>query len=135
MRFASHTEKNITHYKKAPFLGVWDFVLLLALIFAATVALKYYIEPETGSVCTVYVNGEKVIETDLLTDSVTAIPGTHAVLTIKDGATAITENDCPNKICMKTGFVGRAGGTIVCAPNKIVVKISGGGYFVTGVHK
>ena len=35
---------------------------------------------------------------------------------------------------MKTGYIDDKGGTIVCAPNKIVVRVSGGNSYVTGVH-
>ena len=115
-------------------MGFWDFALLLLIVFLATVGLKYYIEPDKGDYCTVYVDGEMVLELSLTEDSVTEIPGTHAVLTVRDGAVAVTENDCPNKICMKTGYIDDKGGTIVCAPNKIVVRVSGGNSYVTGVH-
>ena len=134
MRIPSRTEQNISHYRKAPFVGFWDFALLLLIVFLATVGLKYYIEPDKGDYCAVYVDGEMVLELSLSEDSVTEIPGTHAVLTVRDGAVAVTENDCPNKICMKTGYVDDKGGTIVCAPNKIVVRVSGGNSYVTGVH-
>ena len=128
------SEKNIRHYKNAPYLGIWDFYVLLLIIFLSTIALKYYLAPEEGKFCTVYVEGEEVLELPLSVDTETEIPGTHALLTISRGGASITENDCPNKICIKTGFVSDAGGVIVCAPNKIVVRISGEKSYVTGVH-
>ena len=40
------SEKNIRHYKNAPYLGIWDFYVLLLIIFLSTIALKYYLAPE-----------------------------------------------------------------------------------------
>lgn len=37
----------------------------------------------------------------------------------------ISDSNCPEKICMHEGWVGGAGETIVCLPNKLVVQIEG----------
>lgn len=34
--------------------------------------------------------------------------------------------DCPDKVCVKTGRISRAGETIICLPHKVVVEIKGG---------
>lgn len=36
---------------------------------------------------------------------------------------AVTQNDCPNKICMKMGPISRAGQMIVCVPKKLLIYI------------
>ncbi len=46
-------------------------------------------------------------------------------LVIKDGKASIVEASCPDKICVKTYSISKVGETIVCLPNKVVIKIVG----------
>lgn len=47
------------------------------------------------------------------------------VLEIKDGKARITNSNCPDKICVKTGYISKAGENIICLPHRIVVEITG----------
>jgi hypothetical protein len=38
---------------------------------------------------------------------------------------AITHAECPNHICVRTGWRSKAGDVIVCVPNKTIVRILG----------
>ncbi len=42
---------------------------------------------------------------------------------IKHGNARVNYSDCPEKICVNTGKIHRAGDLIVCVPNKVVVAI------------
>ena len=58
-------------------------------------------------------------------------PGTNAglmAIVLSKGNTAVRmiDAECPDKICVKTGAVSRSGQSIVCAPHKIVVTVTGG---------
>ncbi len=45
------------------------------------------------------------------------------ILGIKTGKIRILENDCQKNICIHTGYINRAGQTIVCVPKKILIYI------------
>jgi len=45
-------------------------------------------------------------------------------IVLADGKVHVENSDCPLKICERTGKVG-PNGTIVCVPNKVVVKFVG----------
>jgi len=47
------------------------------------------------------------------------------LIEIKDGRVRIREAHCPNRLCVKQGWVSR--GVIVCLPNRIVVTVGGRG--------
>ena len=53
----------------------------------------------------------------------------NVVFTIKDKKIAITSVDCPDKLCARTGFIGNAGESIICLPNRIIVQIEGEAQF------
>ena len=42
---------------------------------------------------------------------------------IKDNKVRIVHSDCPDRICENTMYIDSVGETIVCLPNKTVVKI------------
>ena len=44
---------------------------------------------------------------------------------INDGKVSMTEADCPDELCVKTGKISRVGETIVCLPHRVVVEIKG----------
>ena len=44
-------------------------------------------------------------------------------LVIKDGKADITEADCPDKVCVKQKPISKAGESLVCLPNKIIITV------------
>jgi hypothetical protein len=46
---------------------------------------------------------------------------------IHDGRVAVVHAECPNKVCVRTGWRGLAGETIICVPNRLVIRILGDG--------
>ena len=50
----------------------------------------------------------------------------NVVFEVKDGKIRIAESDCPDKICVHTGFIKKPMQTSVCLPNAVSVRIVGG---------
>lgn len=44
---------------------------------------------------------------------------------VETGKVRVTESTCPDKVCARTGWISRPGQSIVCLPNKVVVRIEG----------
>lgn len=44
---------------------------------------------------------------------------------IKDGKVHILDADCPDKVCIKDGYISEPGQILVCLPNKVVVEVKG----------
>lgn len=54
------------------------------------------------------------------------VDGGVATLEIQDGAVRLAPDSthyCPRRICMRTGWIKQPGESIICAPNKLVVRI------------
>ena len=49
--------------------------------------------------------------------------GTGNHLEIRGGEIRMTEADCPDQICVHTGWIDQEHDMIVCMPNKVVVQI------------
>lgn len=50
---------------------------------------------------------------------------------IKSGEVYVSEASCKNQVCVRHGHISKAGESIVCLPNRLVVRIEnseGGGY-------
>ncbi len=50
---------------------------------------------------------------------------TNTVCITKDGV-YMREANCPDKLCVHSGLINKAGQSIVCLPNKIIVEITDG---------
>jgi hypothetical protein len=47
------------------------------------------------------------------------------IIEIKDGKIHVEDADCPDKICIKDGYISNPGEILVCLPNKVVIQIKG----------
>lgn len=105
-------------------------VAIAAFFFMRLNTDKYYVE--------VQYNGE-TIEYFELTDKVSRTIELdhegHNVLVIEDGHVDMIEADCPDQDCvhMQSITYDSWNPTIICAPNKIVVRIVGGDSEVDGI--
>ena len=57
----------------------------------------------------------------------------YNVVVISGGTVSVTEASCKNQVCVKHGAITKSGESIVCLPNRLVVRIEngseeGGGY-------
>jgi hypothetical protein len=50
----------------------------------------------------------------------------YNIVEIKDGMVTVTEASCRNQVCVKHSPVSRSGESIVCLPNRLVVRIDSG---------
>ncbi|MHC6179482.1 NusG domain II-containing protein [Clostridium sp. JNZ X4-2] len=44
---------------------------------------------------------------------------------VEKGKIRIADADCPDKICVKTGWISKPGENIVCLPHKLIINIQG----------
>ena len=63
-------------------------------------------------------------EYDLNEDQTIVINGGNTC-EIRDGRVRMTEADCPDKVCVRSREISKAGESIVCLPNHVILKITG----------
>jgi hypothetical protein len=49
----------------------------------------------------------------------------YNLIVLKDNSIAIIDADCPDKVCMKPGFISKPGESLVCLPHKLMVEVKG----------
>jgi hypothetical protein len=50
--------------------------------------------------------------------------GQHNTVEIKDHMIRVSEADCPDKTCVKSGWLSSSAMPIVCLPNRLVIEFS-----------
>lgn len=102
-----------------------DITIILVLLAAALIGLLFLRPKQSGKYASVMVEGEEIARYPLSEEIETDISqnGTNR-LVIKNGYASIESADCLNQICVKHEAINKLGETIVCLPNKLIIKIT-----------
>ena len=103
-------------------------ILLCALLLLSVLACIPLLSAKPAGRAKITSDGAVVSVVDLAVDqtfTVESSGGGSNTITVKGGAIAVTEADCPDHYCMHRGFC--TGGTqIVCLPNRLVISFLDG---------
>lgn len=100
---------------------------LIIVCIAAAIAAACYLftlRAAPAAVCNVLYDG-KIVKTVSL-DKDTSFKIDEAPLMefeVKGGKVAAMISDCPDKVCVRTGYISREGQKIVCLPNRVIVEV------------
>lgn len=103
--------------------------ILIACIFILCAAWLVFADRlmPSGTTAEISVDGEVVITLDLGRAKNETISlenyGKNVILEVENGAIRFVSSDCPDKVCINTGFVKNEIQTAVCLPNKTAVVI------------
>lgn len=103
---------------------------IIPIILLLAVPLIYFISENVaendGAYAEISCDGEIVGTVSLGINGVYSYPRTGEMeFTVSDGGIWVSKSDCPDKICMDTGRLCRAGDTAVCVPNRVAVTVCG----------
>ena len=108
-----------------PPFRVWDIVVVVLILALLATALYFILAPSQGRTAEIYVKGDLVATVRL--DHYEKLHVDGLVVVVEEGSIHVEDSDCPDKICEKVGRISKEGQTIVCLPNKVVIKILGKG--------
>lgn len=104
-------------------------LVLAALVLTAAGVLYLLLRPasQPGGWVVVTVDGAETGRYPLSQDQTVRIGGDtdYNILEIRDGTAAVTQADCGDHTCVRTGAISRSGQSIICLPHKVVVQIEG----------
>ncbi|MCR5781957.1 MAG: NusG domain II-containing protein [Clostridia bacterium] len=115
-------------------IRAFDVLLILLLLAVAAAAWFLPRAGRDGAVAVVSVAGEEYTRIVLSEAESTICFSVNGVwIKISTDGAMITDSDCPDKTCVKTGKISSPGEAAVCVPNKVIVYIEGRDSDVDGV--
>ncbi|MFZ3132979.1 MAG: NusG domain II-containing protein [Desulfosporosinus sp.] len=110
-----------------------DLVLIVCIVIIAGLILAWNTFSSSSSsddITAVITQDGKVIKTIYLSDVknpeyVNINTGIKQVILAEKGRIRFLESECPDKICVKTGWLTRTGHKAVCMPSKTIITIVG----------
>ena len=109
----------------------WVIFISVVLFLSAAAAAGIYFWRGTGAVACIYQNGELLrrISLDSVTSpyewKVTDGNGGENVISVEEGRIRISEANCPDHVCVETGWISDGVFPIVCLPHQLVIQIEG----------
>lgn len=107
-----------------------DFLLIGGVLLLAVLIWLTVRPGDTGGYVVVSgAEGELLRETlnQEFTTTLTTEDGGYNTLVIENGAVYVSDADCGDQTCIRTGRISREGEQIVCLPHKLIIEIVGGG--------
>lgn len=104
-----------------------NLVLIITSISLILILIMILTEEKTNKIAIVYYEDKIVEEIDLsiLTKQEFDIKGYNGSVKViaLDGKIKVDEENSPLHLCSKQGYISKSYETIVCLPNKIIIKI------------
>ncbi|MEJ5257892.1 MAG: NusG domain II-containing protein [Fervidobacterium sp.] len=116
-----------TKSRSRPFFSKTDFLIIAMLLIFSTTGYMFskYAEKSVGfsKSVVVRISGEEVYKFSKPGEwKIYNKSGKYVTTLHFDGEKVwVTDSDCPDKICEKTGKVG-PGGSIICVPNRTIIE-------------
>jgi len=122
--------------RKGDLWFVFSIIAVAAVIYILTGSMKTK-EPDAYRIAVIRHNNAIIREIDLdcVNEPYTMeITGVYKnIILIEKGRIRYLESDCPNKVCVNTGWLEKPGDTAVCIPNRTFIKIEGEKNKIDGV--
>lgn len=107
------------------FLARRDFFVILCLLACSCALYLFAARGGGGAYAEISVDGEVVDTLALGENRVYSPPGRPAVrIAVRDGAIGFIASDCPDKVCIHSGFLSLRGQSAVCLPNRVVARVT-----------
>ena len=110
------------------------WVLAVAGLLAASLlaAVLVYTSSPGGTVAEIVLDGEVIRTIDLETARAETfvVQGEHGTNTVQvePGRIRVEAADCPDQVCVHQGWISDGTVPIVCLPNRLVIRITGGSH-------
>ncbi|MDR1687901.1 MAG: NusG domain II-containing protein [Clostridiales bacterium] len=107
---------------------IWVFAGLIIAALLTSGILMFAGSRVKNAEGVIYVNQSLVKKVDLSKNGEFTLDENPRVkFSVKDGAVAFIESDCPDKVCVHSGYLKIPGQAAVCLPNRVSLRIEGTG--------
>nr|WP_034564927.1 NusG domain II-containing protein [Carnobacterium gallinarum] len=113
----------------------YDIVLVILLMVFSFVPLSIFtwqqsqVSADSGVVAVISIDGKEVRRINLSdkdnAETFTLYPkkGQYNIIEVKDSKIRVKEDNSPDQIAVKTGWISKPGQTSVCLPHKLIIAI------------
>lgn len=101
-------------------------IILIILLMGLILFAGYKLFSPEGKTAVITVNGkttEKLNLTESASKYITIKEVEGTVIEINNGRIRVKSSDCPDKICVNTGYISNVGERIVCLPKRLIIEI------------
>lgn len=110
-------------------MKIGDLFAIGAVLLLAAVCFLAFLPRGGGgdAVAQIYQNGQLLMTVSLDRPDQFPVQGDYCnTVTVKDGAIAITDSDCPGQDCIHSGSIRAPGRSLVCLPNALEIRVISG---------
>lgn len=105
------------------------FLLLLVILIMIGFLIQKFFFGKSGTRAIIEQNGENIAELDLSKNTELVLNdgnGGSNTITVSNGQISVTDANCPDLVCVRTGSISKTGEVIACLPHKLIITISSG---------
>lgn len=105
----------------------WEILIIcIIVILSVFLFLLYKMFRHDGKSAVITIDSEVIDTINLETEKsrIFKLDGhENVIIEIMDGQIRVLSSDCPDKICVQSGFISQVGESIICMPNKLIIEI------------
>ena len=100
-------------------------LILCVIIFLVAGIFFFLVKNDKGNMATVYYDNKEVLKIDLSINNTYTVKGYNGdvVIEVSDNRIRVMDEVSPKHLCSKQGYISKNHESIICLPNKIVIKI------------
>lgn len=105
-----------------------DKILIISIAVFGLMSFFFISQLQSaGEFVIVSVDGVEQYHGALSTNDTITVHGNigRSIIEIQGGKVRMLHSDCPTKVCVRSGAIHQQGEVIVCAPNKVLIQITG----------
>lgn len=102
-----------------------DLVLITIIISIAFIFILYFSTKKQSDIALVYYKDDIILTIDLNINNIYEVNGELGKIKIEvnNSKIKVIEENSPYHLCSKQGYISKQGESIVCLPNKIIIKL------------
>ena len=114
------TDANKLRFRKGDWLAIGIVVILAAAVMLCFLPGRN----SSAEYAEIYLNGTLYKTVPLNQDTTFWVTDQYSnQITVKNGAIAFTDADCPGQDCVHSGSIHDTGRSLVCLPNRVEIRV------------
>jgi hypothetical protein len=103
-----------------------DIIVILILLTGCALSIPL-LSASTPQIVDIFKDNNLIATYSLADDNIISVQGINDTMTIaiRNEGVEVINVHCPHRLCMKSGRITHQGQQIICAPNHILITISG----------